>query len=141
MLRKRNKSKSSLSFSNQHAPRTGIEFNVMITPEFIIKPELGKVVPAVDPADLKAVLSLSRTVEGKTAAIGMSLIREACSPGANVGAVVWRWMNMGLAPNLEATDAVIELFATFPFRFVEVDGNTYKLNGEEFTAECEKLVA
>ena len=106
----------------------------------MIEPELGKVVPAVDPADLKAVLNLRRTVDGKTAAVGMNLIKSSCSPDANLDAVVWRWMTMGQAfPENDVTEPVIELFATFPFRFVEVDGSVYKLNGEEFTREFDKI--
>jgi hypothetical protein len=36
-------------------------------------------------------------------------------------------------------DRLIGLFGTFPFRAVEVDGGTYKLNAEEFNAELQKL--
>ena len=115
----------------------------------MITPELGKVVPAVDPADLKAVMNLRRTVNGKTAAIGMNLVRDVCSPGADINVVFWRymqtWQVLQQVPKLAAKgnnigEDVIELFATFPLRFEEVlDGNVYRLNGEEFTREFEKL--
>ena len=120
----------------------------------MITPELGKVVPAVDPADLKALWGLSRTKtpDGRTAAIGMSVVKSVCSPDANVDAISWRASMLGLAimqdkmsegmsfNEDDISENVIGLFATFPFRFVEVSKEEgFKLNGEEFTTEFEKL--
>jgi hypothetical protein len=39
----------------------------------------------------------------------------------------------------EPDERLVELFATFPFRMVEVNGSTYKLNADEFESEFENL--
>ena len=50
-------------------------------------------------------------------------------------------MSEGMSFNEDdISENVIGLFATFPFRFVEVSKEEgFKLNGEEFTTEFEKL--
>lgn len=132
----------------------GVQFNAMITPpRFGINPELGKVVPAVNASDLKALLDYFKKAksEGHTnVAFGMDVLRMQCSENADVDAVFWRASHLSLAltyaqdefsamiNNGEPDDRLIELFATFPFRFVEVNGSVYRLNEEEFSEEIRK---
>jgi hypothetical protein len=100
-------------------------------------------VPAVDPADLKAVRAFSREVQVATgsqaAAVDIELYRRACSPGADVEAVWYRASMLGLletlpnvAPQIpefpltpwmhngELDDAVIQVAATFPMKRIGV---------------------
>ena len=116
--------------------------------------EVGTVIPAVNPNDLKACTDYARkqVAAGINAIIDVSIFTELCSEGADMKAVMWRYMHLGLllthyrddfaefiqgdAPD----DRLIGIFATFPFRAVETlsDGG-YKLNDDEFQAELNKL--
>jgi hypothetical protein len=87
-------------------------------------------VPAVDPADLRSVLSVLRTLDSKVAAIGMTMFEHVCSPGADIGAVWYRaamltlptgtsllsrWVHDG-----EFEDAVLRVAARFPMKKLNV---------------------
>lgn len=120
----------------------------------MIRLEVGTVVPAVNPNDLKACTDYARkhVAAGNNAIIDVSIFTELCSEGADMKAVMWRYMHFGLllthardafAEFLDGDkpdDRLIGLFATFPFRAVETlsDGG-YKLNADEFEAELNKL--
>ena len=60
----------------------------------------GEPVPQVDPDDLKAVWEINHEVHtshpGELVGIGISLLEHACKPGADVKAVAYRAMNLGL---------------------------------------------
>jgi hypothetical protein len=97
-------------------------------------------VPAVAPADLKAVRAMTRDVQvatrGQAGMMDIELYRRACSPGADVGAVWYRASMLGLLQMLpqvspemfpespltpwmhdgELDDAVIQVAATFPMK-------------------------
>jgi len=116
----------------------------------------GASVPSVDPKDLRQVLRFSRDTiaqdqaSGQTRAVGMSVFASMCTPGSDVAAVWWRCSLLQLAiqqgefPRFqhdgEIDDALITLFATFPFRAVNIqpDGS-FQLNREEFECELQKL--
>jgi hypothetical protein len=116
----------------------------------------GAPIPVVAPEDLKRVLRLSREViskdrtSGQSMAVAVDVIAEICTPGANVGAIFWRCSLLQLAihqgefPNFqhdgEVDDVLVNLFATFSFRAVNVqpDG-TFQLNRDEFEQELQKL--
>jgi hypothetical protein len=97
-------------------------------------------VPAVNPADLKAVRAFSREVQAATGGQGSiiepALYQRACSPGADVEAVWYRASMLGLLEMLptvdpqmfpespltpwthngELDDAVLQVAATFPMK-------------------------
>ena len=60
----------------------------------------GEPVPQVDPDDLKAVWEINHEVQtshpGERVGIGISVLEHACKPGADVKAVAYRAMNLGL---------------------------------------------
>ena len=61
--------------------------------------KLGEPVPQVDPDDLKAVWEINHEVQAShpgVRAIGISVLEHACKPGADVKAVAYRAMNLGL---------------------------------------------
>ncbi len=115
----------------------------------------GTVVPAVKAEDVKQVWALRREVSKKHAgkkdiAIGVNLMTHACSPGADVEAVSFRASILEMAlqegelvpfqHGEEIDESVVQLFATFPFRAINVqpDGS-FQLNGKEFEEELQKL--
>jgi hypothetical protein len=55
----------------------------------------GEPVPQVDPDDLKAVWEVQTSHPGERA-IGISVLEQTCKPGADVKAVAYRAMNLGL---------------------------------------------
>jgi hypothetical protein len=83
-------------------------------------------------------------------AIGFGLLARVCGPGADAGAVWWRCslLMMGLQNGEfsqfkhrdDIDDALIGLFARFPFRAVKIqrDG-TFQMNADEFQEELKKL--
>jgi len=64
-------------------------------PQFGGKP--GEPVSEVDPADVKIVWQVQKDakdpVHGMGAAVGAALIRQTCTPGADIAAVGYRTMN------------------------------------------------
>lgn len=63
----------------------------------------GEPVPTVDPADIKSMWELGKVAEARGAkAIGGPIVRQACKPGADTGAVFYRtsllWMMNQMAP-------------------------------------------
>lgn len=126
----------------------------------MIIPTLNQVVPSVDREDIKTCRRVRRASDEESkkfgrppAAIAVSLFQHELRPDVDIDAVLWRASHLDLALTSgkeafsdlihdgEPDDRLIELFATFPFRFVEVDGSIYRLNAEEFSKEFEKLVA
>jgi hypothetical protein len=100
-------------------------------------------VPAVDPADLKAVCGRMRDMKARASqntAISSSAYQGVCSPGADTMAVWYRASMLGLLEMLpqvspqmfpespltpwlhdgEIDDAVIQVAATFPMKNMEV---------------------
>jgi hypothetical protein len=102
-------------------------------------------VPAVAPADLKAVRAMTREVQtatgGQAGMIDVALYKRACSPGADVDAMWYRASMLGLLQMLpqmspqmfpespltpwthdgELDDVVIQVAATFPMKNMGVD--------------------
>jgi len=66
----------------------------------------GEDVPAVDVADLKSVWNMYQEWEqrhpGKQGAVDISLIKNVCSPGADLGAVTYRSSMLQLVEMLRA---------------------------------------
>ena len=59
----------------------------------------GEPVPQVDPDDLKAVWEINHEVQTShpgERVVGISVLEHACKPGADVKAVAYRAMNLGL---------------------------------------------
>jgi len=99
-------------------------------------------VPAVDPADMKAICQMGREslaaaqAAGSTGghAIGMSAYQSVCSPGANVTAAWYRVTMLGLCERMgllekhkldgEVNDAVFRVAASFPMKQMQT-GVTY----------------
>jgi hypothetical protein len=87
-------------------------------------------VPGVDPADLRNVLSVLRTLDSKVAAIGMSVFEHVCSPGADTSAVWYRAAVLTLPTgagllsrwvrNGEFDAAVLKVAAKFPMKKLNV---------------------
>ena len=89
-------------------------------------------VPAVSPDDLKAVWQMSAEFEarnpGQTGAIGNTVYKSVCSPGADVVAVWYRasmlWVLKQMIPEQVSTwtrdgqlnDVVCEVLAVFPMK-------------------------
>jgi hypothetical protein len=109
-------------------------------------------VPVVDPADIKKVWALQDQSQkqhpGEQVGIDAELYRDACSPGANVGAVWYRLSQLiilrlgsqatGTEPpwlQPEPHDAVFKVLATMPLMGMPPGG--YKLQ----SSELEELVA
>jgi hypothetical protein len=95
----------------------------------------GEDVPTIDVADLKSLWSIYRDMEtrnpGKRGAVGIGIIRDACSAGADIGAVLYRgsmldvlemcpgellarWKRSG-----EFDEVVFRVAATIPMKWVE----------------------
>ena len=78
-------------------------------------------------------------------------MRQHCSPGADIQWVWWRssllWIALENDPAFtqfkhgdEVDERLVELFATFPFRIVEMlEDGSFSLNTEEFNAEMQKV--
>jgi hypothetical protein len=107
-------------------------------------------VPAVDPADLRNVLSVLRTLDSKVAAIGMSVFEHVCSPGADTRAVWYRAAMLTLPTgagllshwvhNGEFDDAVLKVAAKFPMKKLNV-GVVHQglpFDAEEFVKQVEE---
>ena len=96
----------------------------------------GEDVPTVDVADLKSVWSIHRDMEarnpGKQGAVGISIIRDACSAGADIGAVCYRCAMLemlGMLPrdldvpwraNEELPDPAFKVAATIPMKWMGI---------------------
>lgn len=92
----------------------------------------GDPVPQVDPEDIEAVWKLGEDVKkdhpGGGVAIGMAVFEHACTPGANVKAVIYRANQTGIlrmvAPEVmeplieEKLDAVLRTAATIPMEWI-----------------------
>ena len=50
----------------------------------------GEDVPTIDVADLKSLWSIYRDMETRNVGVGIRIIRDACSAGADIGAVLYR---------------------------------------------------
>jgi hypothetical protein len=97
----------------------------------------GDPVPAVDFADMKAMLALMQDVKKRhpagRVAIGEGVLRRVCGPGADIRAVSYRldmlWvLEMLLQPAYSGgqwTDAALKAAATIEMTWVQV-GKTYK---------------
>jgi hypothetical protein len=104
-------------------------------------------VPAVDPADLRNVLSFLRTLDSKVAAIGMSVFEHVCSPGADTRAVCYRAAMLTLPTGTsllwrsvhegEFEDAVLKVAAKFPMKklHVGVQHQGLPFDAEEFVRQ------
>jgi hypothetical protein len=66
--------------------------------------EPGEPVPVVDPKDVRAVWELGREYQGQKTAIGVDLMRQACSQIANVEAVYYRSSLLWMMGQLAAED-------------------------------------
>jgi hypothetical protein len=94
----------------------------------------GKDVPTVAVADLKSVWSSCRDMgaRGKQFAVNVELMRDACSAGADVGAVWYRCAMLemlGMLPrdldvpwraNEELPDAAFKVAATIPMKWIRI---------------------
>jgi hypothetical protein len=95
--------------------------------------EAGESVPAVDSDDLKAIWQLGQELRSKhpgAKAIGVEVMKQACKPGANVGATWYRssaiWMlshiaQQQLAPWLrvgKVADPVFRTMASIPMQWM-----------------------
>jgi hypothetical protein len=62
--------------------------------------EPGKAVPEVDPDDLRAVAreyrNIAKTHTGERFGIDIDVLRRFCKPGADIRAVCYRHMHLGL---------------------------------------------
>ena len=95
----------------------------------------GEDVPTIDVADLRSLWSIYRDMEvrniGALGSIGIRIVRDACSPGADIGAVLYRssiltileiypgdllarWKRSG-----EFDEVVFRVAATIPMKWVE----------------------
>ncbi len=115
----------------------------------------GATVPAVKTEDIRQVLALHKEIlesrgGDEEFSIGAPLLQKVCSPGADLEAVNFRasMLNAAIAEGEliqflhddTVDEAVINLFASFPFRATNIqpDGS-FQLNGEEFEEELRKL--
>jgi hypothetical protein len=102
-----------------------------IEAQFGITP--GKAVPRVKASDLKAVWKMGRNAEAHAMAhspelkrgqlmIGIDLMKRVCSPDANVNAVVWRGMRLGMlmarygGDDVEPPSILFTIFANLPMK-------------------------
>ena len=92
----------------------------------------GEDVPTIDVADLKSLWSIYRDMETRNVGgIGIRIIRDACSAGADIGAILYRssmidvleicpgdllarWKRSG-----EFNEVVFRVAATIPMKWVE----------------------
>jgi len=91
-------------------------------------------IPPVDPADLRNVWQMQREVQarppGEHIGSAIELYKDACSPGANVGAVWFRASLLGILEMLGIlkpwihegvmSDAVFKVAAVFPVKSMPV---------------------
>lgn len=116
----------------------------------------GAMVPAVAPSDLAAIVKLMMDFairdeqEHRQCAVGLNVYQAACSPGADTGAVWFRAATLCLALKHgdftefmhegELKDAFLRLWATFPFKAVDIqqDGS-FQINRGDFDEALRKL--
>jgi len=127
------------------------DFTEQQPPQFGGKP--GEPVPAVDPADIKTVRQIQTEVQArnpdKQVAIGIEILKHACTPGADISAIAFRamfpWMINQMAPQQLAPftdDAICRAAATVPAEWVGVGvslpGPPFDVN--EFLRLCGETV-
>ena len=97
-------------------------------------------VAAVDPADLRAFLKMSAETPGGS--VFADRFESVCSPGADVSAVWYRAALLKLIAtmhNLELTDVVFKIAATFPMKKLPIGGQKdLPLDVQGFLAEIER---
>lgn len=111
----------------------------------------GAAVPAVDVADLRAVLKIMTDVkEPHNVGFGAQFIHASCSPGADIPALWFRASMLhvakaqGVLGGKESEgmpdDALLEFWASFPFKATEVlpDGS-FKINSAELEEGLKRL--
>jgi hypothetical protein len=110
------------------------------------------VVPTVKPEDLKSVWQLFADSEarnpGQSVAIGDSVFKSVCSPGADVFSVWYRVsilaavirMRPDLLSDVQRNDSVFEVAATFPMEKMQVGvaRNGLPFDVEEFVKRIEQ---
>jgi hypothetical protein len=129
-------------------------------PPSMVQPPLfggkpGEPVPAVDPDDVKSVWKLGKDAEARgSKAIGDGLKRQACKPGADTEAVLYRtsllWMMTQMPPEVlerfmredQSNDAVFRAAAKVPAEWMGVgivrNGPPFDVN--EFLRLCGETV-
>jgi hypothetical protein len=96
----------------------------------------GDEVPTVDPRDVQAIWKLSSDYEkehpGTSGAIGIEILKNLCSPGANIAAISYRTQMMWVAEHAspealapwtkdeQLDDAVFHAIAEVPMEWISV---------------------
>lgn len=112
---------------------------------------VGAAVPAVDVADLRAVVKIMMDVkEPHNVGFGAQFVQASCRPGADVVAVWFRASMLQVAGKQgvlgslvnegELNDALLQLWASFPFKAIEVlPDNSFRLNMDELREQLRRL--